>query len=104
MLKSFYEIEADWKGKKYCGITLDWDYAKRHRDRKVHLSIPGYCDKALTRFRHEAQWGIDQPHESAIPAYGAKVQYAKDDDESPYLLPEDKLFIQQVTGTTTDEL
>ena len=99
VLSSFYEIEGDWKGKKYCGITLDWDYVKRHRDRKVHLSILGYCDEALTHFRHEAQLGIDQPHVSAILAYGAKVQYAKDDDKSPCLLPEDRLFIQQVTGT-----
>ena len=40
-LKSFCEIEADWKGKKHYGIALGWDYAKRHRDRKVHLSITG---------------------------------------------------------------
>lgn len=96
--EKFYEIKEDWKRKKYCGITLDWDCAKQHRDRKVHLSLAGYCKEALTRFWHEAQWGVDQPHESAIPEYGAKVQYAKDDNKSPYLLPEDKLFIQQVTG------
>ena len=30
--------------------------------------------------------------------YGAKIQYAKDEDTSPKLPPEDKLFIQQVTG------
>ena len=31
--------------------------------------------------------------------YGAKIQYAKDDDTSHKLPPEDKLFIQQVTCT-----
>ena len=33
-----------------------------------------------------------------IPMYGHKIQYAKKVDESPKLGPEDKLFIQQVTG------
>ena len=31
--------------------------------------------------------------------YGRKIQYAKKLDESPKLGPEDKRFIQQVTGT-----
>ena len=26
MDKQLYEITADWKGKKYISITLDWDY------------------------------------------------------------------------------
>ena len=30
-----YEIEIDWKGSKYAGIDLDFDY----RNRKVHLSM-----------------------------------------------------------------
>ena len=42
---------------------------------------------------------MDQPHKHAIPTYGAKVQYAREADTSPELGPEDKLFIQQVTGT-----
>ena len=87
-------MAEDWDGEKYCRINLDWDYIKR----KVHLSMPDYCIAALTRFRHEASGRMDQPHQHVIPAYGAKIQYAKDVDTSPKLPPEDKLFIQQVTG------
>ena len=42
---------------------------------------------------------MDQPHEHAVPVYGAKIQYAKDADSSAKLGPEGKLFIQQVTST-----
>ena len=75
--------------------TLDWDYEKR----KVHLSMPGYCSEALQRFRHDCARRTDQPHEHSIPMYGRKIQYAKKLNESPKIGPEDKLFVQQVTGT-----
>ena len=58
--------------------------------------MPYYYIAALTRFRHEASGWMDQPHQHVLPAYGAKIQYAKDADTSPKLPPEDKLFIQQV--------
>ena len=61
--------------------------------------MPGYCLEALQRFRHEAAQWTDQPHDHSVPMYGAKIQYAKKLDESPEIGPEDKLFIQQVTGT-----
>ena len=43
---------------------------------------------------------MDQPHQHAVPVYGAKIQYAKLADTSPKLNDEDKKFIQQVTGTS----
>ena len=95
VLREFYVVDKNEKGSKYCGITLDWDYQKR----KVHLSMPGYSNEALQRFRHDSAKRNDQPHEHSVPAYGARVQYAKKLDESPVIGPADKLFIQQVTGT-----
>ena len=61
--------------------------------------MPDYRIAALTRFRHKASGQMDQPHQHILPAYGAKIQYAKDVDRSSKLPPEDKLFIQQVAGT-----
>ena len=43
VLRNSYTIMHEWKGKKYIGITLDWDYEQR----QVHLSMPGYIEKAL---------------------------------------------------------
>jgi hypothetical protein len=43
IFKQHYEISEDWTGRKYIGITFDWDYANR----RVHLSMPGCIGKAL---------------------------------------------------------
>ena len=94
VLREHYEIDTDESGSKYCGITLDWDYIGK----KVHLSMPGYCDDALVRFGHVIRKRTDQPHKHEVPVYGAKVQYAKNEDTSPPLSKEEKQFIQQVTG------
>ena len=42
---------------------------------------------------------MDQPHQHAVPVYGAKIQYSKLADPSPKLCDKDEKFIQQVTGT-----
>jgi hypothetical protein len=43
VLRQHYDIEDDWNGTRYLGITLNWDYSKR----EVHLSMPGYVEKAV---------------------------------------------------------
>ncbi|KAL7483745.1 hypothetical protein ACHAW6_009387 [Cyclotella cf. meneghiniana] len=50
-LKEKYTISSDWEGKKYMSLMLDWDYYKG----EVHLSMPGYLEKALRQF------GLDKP-------------------------------------------
>eukprot|EP01082_Thalassiosira_pseudonana_P012372 g11214.t1 g11214 contig5:382941-386300(-) len=96
VLKQHYEITEDWKGEKYCGLTIDWDY----NNKKVHLSMPGYVNKALKRFGHEHPPNRqDQPYPHTPPKYGAKVQYAEEVKDSPPLNKEEQRYIQQVTGT-----
>ena len=95
-LQENYEISQDWTGSKYCGLELDWDYKRR----EVHLSMPGYVDKALQRFNHKIEKRRQyQPHQHVIPAYGAKVQLATPLDETEELNKEDKKYVQQVLGT-----
>ena len=48
VLNKDYTITYDWKGAKYVGITLYWDYAEQ----KMHLSIPGYIKEARQCFNH----------------------------------------------------
>ena len=38
ILKQFYEVEVDWEGSPYCGITLDWNYDEKYID----ISMPKY--------------------------------------------------------------
>ena len=56
-LKEIYVVDEDWHGKKYCGISLDWDYDKK----KANLSIPGYYSKARTLSRHQSVDKVARP-------------------------------------------
>ena len=59
VLKEHYEIDVDWEGTRFIGLTLDWDYSGH----KVHLSMPGYIARALARFAHPAPTKPQhQPH------------------------------------------
>jgi hypothetical protein len=93
--KLTHDLNKEEQGNLYCGVTMDWDYQKR----EVHLSIPGYVKRALKRFHHELSKLQNQPYPHVPPKYGAKIQYAKPEDDSPPHSKEDKKFIKQVTGT-----
>ena len=87
-----YEIEIDWKGSKYAGIDLDFDY----RNRKVNLSMLGYVKKAYKRFNREMpKRKQDSPHAHTKPSFGAKEQFAKEVDDSRLLDEEEKTVVQQ---------
>jgi hypothetical protein len=78
-VQKYYNCSCDWKGKRYCGLTIKWDYEKR----KVHLSMLGYAKKALTRFQHPPPAKRqDQPYPHVKPNYGAKKQYSQEDQPS----------------------
>jgi hypothetical protein len=95
VLKEHYEIDVDWEGTSFIGLTLDWDYSGH----KVHLSMPGYITKALARFAHPAPAKPQhQPHPHTERTYGATIEYAKAPDTSPVLPATDKTYIQQVLG------
>ena len=96
VLKKHYAISQDWEGKRYLGLDLDWDYTKR----QVHLSMLNYVADAIKRFHHEQpRKPEDQPYPHVKPNYGAKTQYATNEDTSPLLSKADKKFVQEVTGT-----
>ena len=69
MIQKYYKCSCDWDGKRYCGLTIKWDYASR----KVHLSMPTYVKKALQHFQHPPPMiPQNQPHPSIKKTYGAK--------------------------------
>jgi hypothetical protein len=96
ILKEHYEISEDWKGTKFIGLTLKWDYSGK----KVHISMPGYAKDALVRFRHEQpKRKQNAPHKHTPPNYGGKTQYAEPEQPSCLLDKVEKTYIQAVTGT-----
>ena len=77
--KAADELEVDMEDKTYVGINLYWDYAKG----EVRLLIPGYVSEVLSHFKHI--WlgkPEDQLYAHVVPNYGAKVQFAPDEDTS----------------------
>ena len=91
VLKEHYEISEDWEGTKYIGLTFDWDYSKR----QVHVSMPGYRDMALTRFKHQTpKRKQDQPYKHVIPNYGTKIQFALGPDGTALLDNDGKKIVQ----------
>ncbi len=75
---------------------MDWDYKRQ----EVHISMPGYIEKALARFGHQIpKHPQHQLHKHTIPTYGATIQYAKAEDKSRPLAKDEKKYIQQMIST-----
>ena len=61
--------------------------------------MPGYVQKALTRFQHPPPAKQqDQPYPHIKPNYGAKKQYSQENDNSPALNKAGKKIIHEVCG------
>jgi hypothetical protein len=95
-LRSLYTVTEDWTGTLYLGMTLHWDYEAR----TVDCSMPGYVQKALTRFQHPAPTRPQHsPHAWTPPSYGIAVQLTPPPDTSAPLPPADITRIKEVVGT-----
>lgn len=95
VLQEHYTISQDWTGNRYLGLTLDWDY----ENQEVHVSMPDYVPEALARFQVKTpKRAQHQPYPHIARKYGAKQQYAEDEDTSAELNKEEKTFIQEVVG------
>ena len=96
LLRQHYEaVTTDWSGTLYGGITIKWDYILR----KVHTSMPGYLQKALHQFQHEAPDSLTfSSHPYTPPTYGVKVQMAKVESTAPLLDKKYNTRVRQVVG------
>jgi hypothetical protein len=94
VLKLQYEITEDRNDtQKYVGLTIAHDRAND----TITLSMPGYVEKALTRFGIINPKGANSPSVYLPPEYGKAVQYEESDDTSP-VAPEAKTRIQEIVG------
>jgi hypothetical protein len=90
-----YELATDWEGKVYSGMNLQCDC----KNRTCHISVPGYVANILSKFQHDKlKHPQDTPSRYVMPVYGAKTQYATQ-DETPHLTAKQCLNIQKVTGS-----
>ena len=94
-IQKYYQCSVEKEGERYCGLTIKWDYPNK----KVHILMPNYIENGLKRFQHPPPIvKQNQPHPHVHKTYGAKVQYAKEPDDSVPLDKLGKKFIQEVTG------
>jgi hypothetical protein len=94
-LTKHYEVKPDWSGTQYLGLTLQWDYINRW----VDISMPGYIQRALTRFAHDMpKRPIHSPHVYTVPTYGKDAQYTPEAKLSTPLDTGDIKKLQQVLG------
>ena len=81
-LKKHYPITEDWSGANFIGIDLEWNYKERY----VDISMKGYVKKALQRFEHPPPKRPQHaPSKWVAPQYGATIQMATPEDDSPPL-------------------
>ena len=64
-LSKHYNISQDWEGKRYLGMTLDWDYEKH----EICISMLDYVAEALIHFQQKNAKSTPSSHKK----YGAKV-------------------------------
>jgi len=96
-IKENYELSIDWEGTLYCGLTLNWQYEKGY----VDVSMPGYVERALTKFQHPAPLRAQHaPHKWIEPVYGSRKPQSPTPDSAaqPLDKPGTKR-IQSINGT-----
>ena len=95
-LQKLYRSSAKWDGNHYCRLTLNWDYMNR----TCNISMLVYIEHALQWLTHPPPMHPQHsPHAWTKPIYGAKIQYAEPDDDSPLLDTTDIKCIHEILRT-----
>ena len=93
-LKKYYEIDIDYTGKKYCDITLDWDY----QNRTVDASMPTFVPTKLKEFNHPHPLKPQHAPYPAAPRF-SNSQAPVAEDLFPSLNKEQTTRIQKIIGS-----
>ena len=93
-LQTLYSITIDWKGSKYLGFAIAFDYSQR----TVTLSMPGYILKVLQRFAPLLKAGANSPAVYIPPTYGVGQQ-TPHIDTSTRLSPTETTTLQEIVGS-----
>jgi hypothetical protein len=96
LLKALRHLYTVTEGSLFSCLTIKWNYAKKY----VVISMPNYIPAMLHKFQHmKPTKHQGAPHMWTTTTYGAKVQYATKEDDSPILSAPKITGIQQRVGT-----
>ena len=94
-LRELYILKDDFAStQKYVGITLSHNTARK----TIHMSMPGYVQKALVRFKRLNIKGANSPILYVPPKYGRYPQEVYPDNESKPLTAAQLLELQEIVG------
>ena len=94
-LQHNYKLSTDFSGYNYYELTINWNYANQF----VDISMPGYIEKALTKFQHTPKIPQYSPHQYTRHQYGKTAQYTPGPDTSPATTKKETKHVQSVTCT-----
>ena len=93
VLNKYYNLETDWEGALYCGVSLAWNYNTHYMD--IHM--PNYVYRNLIKYKHEPQKRPQHfPYKPSPKMFGKNSNKITDNEESPSVGDTEKLYIQQV--------
>ena len=82
VLKKYHNVTQDWTGTKYATINLAWNY--KACVRTYRITMDGYIQGVLRRYGHSNPKKSQlSPHKHRPIVYGAKMQYATEDEHIP---------------------
>ncbi len=91
-----YDIVEDWARDLFCGIKLEWNYAKQW----VDIAMPTYAIKNLTQYNHPEPLKLQHCSDTPNPiTYGRDNQATTPSNTSPLLDAACKKCIQQIFGS-----
>lgn len=87
VLNKYYDMERDWDGSLYYGISLTWNYEAGY----VDISMPKYVGKNLIKYKHEPPKRPQYcPYKPAPKTVGKGSNRTADEEESPEVNGEKK--------------
>ncbi len=94
-LRELYILKDDFATtQKYVGITLSHNMSRK----TIHMSMPGYVQKALVRFKRLHIKGANSPILYIPPKYGRYSQEVYPDQDSKPLTVAQLLELQEIVG------
>lgn len=94
VLQMKYGVTVDWKGTKYLGMHIDFQKEKG----RVHISMPTYVDKALSKLDHKAKSYKTHSAVKFQKLEYSKAQIIMDEDTSRKLDPVETKRLQSIIG------
>jgi hypothetical protein len=99
-IKKNYDISSDWTWSAYCGLKLDWDYAKG----TVALSMPGYKSRQIYTSTNTQRPYVLIIHRISVlhlQQLGGTLLYYDRSVDPTFIMPVNVLASEQ-TRTTAD--